>query len=118
MAECRLINLRACRNDTGWIILCHDRGVTHGHLPYLGILQFTVVPTHILPFLQLMVKKSLERVVNEDIYLSTQHLLTGRDLERTQTILIQVIGIDLLYRQGSIRVTRPAAAQIEFTVDS
>ena len=47
-----------------------------------------------------------------------QHLLTRLDLKRTQTVFIEVIGIDLLDAEGRIAVSTPTPAQIEFRINA
>ena len=50
--------------------------------------------------------------------MTTHQLLARLDLERAQTVFIEIVGIDLLNAQGSIAVAAPATTEIELVVDS
>ena len=45
-------------------------------------------------------------------------MLTSLNFEGAQTILIQIVGIHLLHGKGRIAVSSPAAAEVEFVIDT
>ena len=71
-----------------------------------------------LPLLQLTVEETLQRRVGHQFLLTLQHLLARCDFERAQTILIKVVGIDLVDTQSGIAITTPTTTQIEFGIDT
>ena len=68
----------------------------------------------IVPFLQLTVEEPLQWRIVHQFLLTLKHLLTSQDLERAQTVLIEVVGIHTIDAQRSVAIASPTAAEIQF----
>ena len=71
-----------------------------------------------LPLLQLTVEEPLQGRVGDEFLLALIHLLTSHNLQRAQTVLIEVVGIDLIDAEGRIAVAAPTPTEVEFGIDA
>ena len=68
--------------------------------------------------LQLAVEETRDAAVFHNVGLAQQHVLACLQFHGAQTVLIQVVGVHLIHAEGCITVASPAAAEVEFVVDS
>ena len=80
--------------------------------------QVTIALAHFIPRLQLAIEEAHHGRITHRVTLTLNHQLTSMQFHCAQTILIQVVGIDLLYGKGCIRIASPTSAKIEFGIDS
>ena len=113
-----LVDAGACGHHAGRIPLYEDRRGADGQLSRPDVAQVVVAVAGIVPLLQLTVEEPLQRRVVHQFLLALQHLLAGQDLERAQTVLIEVVGIDAVDAQGSIAVASPSATEIQLAEDA
>ena len=92
-------------------------GVSH-QFTCLDQFQVTITLTHIVPDLQLTVEITGQRSTAGSIAATTGLLLTGMQFHRAKTILVQIIGIDLVNGQGGIGIASPTTAQIQLSKDT
>ena len=107
-----LIYLSTCRDDTGRVILYLQRHLSIEQFSYLHLMQLPVVVSCLCPCLHLSVEETRQTIGMFFVCTNEMHLLTSDDLHGTQTILIQVIGIDTFYRQGCIAIASPTATEV------
>ena len=113
-----LVNLRPRRNHTGRIPLHLNARRAYHQFASLHTAQVVIALTGSLPLLQLTVEEALQRRVGHQFLFALVHLLSSQYLERTQTVLIEIIGIDLVDAQGSVAIASPTATEIKFCIDS
>ena len=76
------------------------------------VAQLLVVLVGLLPYLQLPVEEPLQLVVGGYVGLTLRQLLSGRNLQRAQLVLVGVVGVDFFYAQRGVAVAFPPAAQV------
>ena len=118
LADALGINPGSRRTDAGRIPLHRQRDVLCRKLTNLDTIQFTIALTHSIPRLQLTLEETPQGTILSYITVQLMQLLTGVQFHGSQAILIQVVGIDLVDRQGCIAVASPAAAEIQFSKDA
>ena len=113
-----LVDAGTCRHDAGGIPLYLDARGADDEFTGLGAAQFVITAAGIVPLLELVVEEPQQRRVVGEFLFALQHLLTGEDLEGAQTVLIEVVGVDLIDTQGCIAVASPAPTEIELGKDT
>ena len=115
LAQGFLIYLGARTYDAGWVPLQFQ---LVGELTGFYMLEVAEAVARIGPNLQLTVEETRDTAVFHNVGLALQQVLTCLQFHGAQAVLIQVVGVHLLYAEGCIAVTSPAAAEVEFVVDS
>lgn len=82
------------------------------------MLEVAEAVARIGPNLQLTVEETRDAAVFHNVGLALQQVLACLQFHGAQAVLIQVVGVHPLYAEGCIAVTSPAAAEVEFVVDS
>ena len=106
------INLGTRRTNTRRIPLCLQRdGICH-QFARLNLLQVAIALANIVPRLQLTMEETQEWRFRQRVVPTLLHLLACLQLYRTQAVLIQVVGIDFVNREGCIGIAAPTATEV------
>ena len=95
-----------------------EGGGSDHELTRLYIPQIVVATAGIAPLLELAVEEAQQGRVVHQFLLALQHLLTGLYLEGAQTVLIEVVRVDLVNRKGCVAVATPSATEVELCKDA
>ena len=114
LGQCLAVNLRSGGNHSGGIKLCLQGGLAYRKVAGLHLMKVAEMQAGQFPCLQLPVEETRPTAIVGQIALAAHHPLAGTDFHRAQPVLIKVVGIHLLHREGGIAVASPTAAQIEF----
>ena len=113
-----LVDAGTCRHHAGWVPLYMEGGGADHELTRLHIPQIVVAATGIVPLLELTIEEAQQGRVVHQFLLALQHLLTGLYLEGAQTVLIEVVRVDLVDREGCVAVASPSATEVELREDA